>query len=126
MVAYSFNTMFVEQLQAGTKRQTVRADGRKRHARPGDAIQIYAGMRTKHCRKLLEDQVCRATAPIEIAVQDDRHLPISEIVVAGHPLDAEEMETFAIADGFRSVRHMGTFWRLTHGPGRFFGIVIYW
>jgi hypothetical protein len=48
MVAYSFNPIFVGPILAGTKRQTIRAE-RKRHARPGEAMQLYTGMMRWWC-----------------------------------------------------------------------------
>lgn len=61
MVAYSFRQRFVAPIQVGLgtiehipgteyapKRQTIRAN-RKRHARPGEELQLYCGMRTKGC-----------------------------------------------------------------------------
>ncbi|MEJ0016825.1 MAG: ASCH domain-containing protein [Acetobacteraceae bacterium] len=47
MVAYSFKRDFAAPILAGIKRQTIRAD-RRRHARPGEVLQLYTGMRTKH------------------------------------------------------------------------------
>ena len=52
MVAYSFKSQFEEPIVAREKRQTVRGF-RKRHARPGEPIQLYVGMRTRNCRKIL-------------------------------------------------------------------------
>lgn len=49
MVAYSFHPRFVDAILGGTKRQTIRMH-RRRHARPGEEMQLYAGMRTRHCR----------------------------------------------------------------------------
>jgi hypothetical protein len=46
VVAYSFRQQFRPPILAGTKRQTIRAD-RKRHARPGEQLQLYTGMRTR-------------------------------------------------------------------------------
>ena len=48
MVAYSFKRRFREPILAGSKQQTIRAD-RKRHARRGEALQLYTGMRTTQC-----------------------------------------------------------------------------
>jgi len=58
MVAYSFKAQFREPILAGTKRQTIRAD-RKRHARLGEALQLYTGMRTRQC-KLIGRATCNA------------------------------------------------------------------
>lgn len=58
MVAYSFHRMFAPDVEAMIKRQTVRAH-RKRHARIGEPVQLYTGMRTKQCRKLvIPDPIC--------------------------------------------------------------------
>lgn len=67
MVAYSFRPQFVGPITVGLglsfvnsfgvtpptirpKQQTIRAHGKRRHARPGDELQLYTGMRTKACR----------------------------------------------------------------------------
>jgi hypothetical protein len=52
MVAYSFQPMFELPIVLGTKRQTIRAAGKRRHARAGDTLQLYLGMRTPRCRLL--------------------------------------------------------------------------
>lgn len=50
-VAYSFQQQFAEPILAGTKGGTIRAQRSGRgHARPGEELQLYTGMRTKHCR----------------------------------------------------------------------------
>ena len=57
MVAYGFKPFFEPQIIAGLKPQTVRGD-RRRHAHPGDYLQLYVGMRTRHCRKIISDRRC--------------------------------------------------------------------
>lgn len=54
MVAYSFMTQFQQPILQGTKQHTLRAprSGRARHARVGDELQLYVGLRTKACRRL--------------------------------------------------------------------------
>jgi hypothetical protein len=67
MVAYSFKSFFAPQIIAGLKCQTVRAD-RRRHARPGEAVQLYTGMRTRACHKLVTpDPLCTQVRRIIIA-----------------------------------------------------------
>lgn len=46
------------------KRQTIRAD-RARHARPGEIVQHYCGMRTKSCFKIGEGR-CTFASPIKL------------------------------------------------------------
>ncbi|RUW41500.1 ASCH domain-containing protein [Mesorhizobium sp. M2A.F.Ca.ET.015.02.1.1] len=139
MVAYSFKPMFGPQVRGLIKRQTVRAD-RKRHARPGEAVQLYQGMRTRHCVKLVErDPICTRVRSIEIAVSDLMPGAIVSIAIEGIPLQREEIEAFCRADGFapsyvrdfglhgKTAReNMGLFWLQHHGVGRFDGVLIEW
>ena len=134
MVAYSFKAMFAPQIEARTKLQTVRGN-RRRHARPGEPIQLYAGMRTRYCRKLVTpDPVCFRVRPITIDVTGLISAGIASIEIGGRFLAFEEIERFARADGFApeylggtSAReNMGAVWRANHGTGRFEGALIEW
>ena len=62
MVAFNF-TVFTDKVAAREKRMTIRKTAR---AKPGDRIQLYTGMRTKACRKLVEDAVCEAVVEVTI------------------------------------------------------------
>jgi len=114
MVAYSFKKRFVTPILVGLepgpwlpgmKRQTIRAR-RKRHARPGEAIQLYTAQRTIHC-KFLGESVCESVVPIHLAVS----LASVSITIDGHALEAEaEREGFARADGFRNLADFVAFW----------------
>lgn len=147
MVAYSFKACFADQVAGLTKLQTVRAD-RRRHARPGEPVQLYCGMRTRHCRKLVaDDPICISVQPISIAVSRLLDDLIASISIDGMVLTQSEIETFAAADGFAPFdyglwrgmsvgradhRHasarsnMGDFWLANHGDGRFDGVLIKW
>lgn len=130
MVAYSFKAQFEEPIATGAKTQTVRGN-RARHARPGEALQLYVAMRTRHCRKILTpDPVCIDVRDIEIVFDWNIGL-IARIDIEGVRLSAAEMLAFAIADGFGSdfgspLFHMGRFWRDNHGLEPFSGVVIRW
>lgn len=123
MVAYSFQKRFAALIESGLKTQTIRAH-RKRHARPGEAIQLYAGMRTRHCRKLLApDPICRMVAPVALDVPG----PGQNVLIR----DADGNWTrigdgFAVADGFADAADFSDFWRDTHGVGPFDGVLISW
>lgn len=133
MVAYSFHPMFAEPIATLEKRQTVRGN-RKRHALPGEPVQLYTGMRTRHCRKLLTpDPVCLDVRHIEIVVDAEWPFLLSSIAIEGVSLSLGEMEAFAWDDGFRAgaegeaaLFHMGQFWLSKHGCGTFEGVVIRW
>jgi uncharacterized protein YqfB (UPF0267 family) len=119
MVAYSFKASFAAPIISGLKRQTIRAD-RKRHARPGEELQLYTGMRTRQCR-LLRRAECVSVRPIEIDVQP---LLIATIFIEGVPID--DLNEFARDDGFEDLADMHKFWRDNHQPGQFTGVIISW
>lgn len=126
MVAYNFKSAFIDQIYARTKRQTVRHQGGKRHARPGEPVQLYRGLRTKHARKIIPDPICTRVAQIVIPVAPHFENCVGGIEIDGIPLTDQEMADFAWADGFASLRLFGRFWLATHGAGVFTGVVIYW
>ncbi len=119
MVAYSFKNRFVPDIQAYLKMQTVRAN-RKRHARPGEMLQLYCGMRTKHCFKIVPDVRCLTVETIEIDVGPQI---IHDILIGNQRVDRH---SFAVKDGFESVFDMHEFWVKAHGTGNFSGVLIRW
>ena len=132
MVAYSFQKQFVAEIQAGKKHQTIRAHRKNnRHARVGERLQLYTGLRTKNCQKLFDkDPVCRAVDDVEIHITEDGK--IEQIVLNGRNLTCKEIEDFAKADGFISADGltardaMSEFFQGYHGTGLFKGCVIKW
>ena len=98
MVAYNFKKQFAALVESGEKKQTIRAIGRRRHAAPGNALQLYTGQRTKSCRKLL-DAVCTETQRITISITDKEGLSIWW-TDTGYAFTLSEMEALATADGF--------------------------
>jgi hypothetical protein len=140
MVAYSYKKRFVPAIALGLdlnlnpdelpwlvglpiaagveirpKRQTIRAD-RKRHARPGEDLQHYCGMRTKGCF-LIGRARCVYTVPITIEVLKTK-LKFSDFVF--------DADAFAQSDGFSDADDMHDFWLREHGPGKFEGVLIRW
>ena len=140
MVAYSFKAFFGPQIVVGSKTQTVRAD-RRRHARPGETLPLFTGMRTRDCRKLLDrDPTCSFVSPINIQT-NTLVGGIASIEIDGSVLHRDEIEAFARADGFapehinalaigmtgKTAReNMGRFWLDNHGAGSFQGVLIGW
>lgn len=141
MVAYGFKKYFVPQIEDGSKTHTIRGN-RSRHAHVGELVQLYSGLRTRHCRKIIADPVCVAVAPIIIMSSDLIDAGIAYIEINGRPLHREEIEPFAASDGFDPARlaglapkkligatareTMGRFWRDSHGGSRFEGVLIKW
>lgn len=146
MVAYSFQKRFLPKIVAGLepgpwlpgmKRHTMRElrSGRSRHARPGETIQIYTAMRTRHCRQVGAAR-CVATVPMAVGFDDDgqflvwrrpdrmggeargwlrdyEHLAQPLRFVLEKPpelgLRFAELDAFAQADGFDDAAAMAAF-----------------
>jgi hypothetical protein len=139
MVAYNFQPMFEPQIVAFEKLQTIRPP-RKRHAQSGEPVQLFTGLRKPHCRKLLDpDPICLRVRPVEITTNDLLPAAIASIAIDGISLDRQEIERFAISDGFapKRVNHfglsgstarenMGAFWLKRHGIGRFDMVLVQW
>lgn len=141
MVAYGFKRYFAPQIEDGSKTHTIRGH-RRRHAHPGEAVQLYSGMRSSHCRKIIADPVCISVLPIVIMSSDLLSAGIAYIEIDGRPLHRDEIEPFAISDGFDPARlrglapasligetareTMGRFWRAGNNGSRFEGVIIRW
>lgn len=122
MVAYNFQKQFVEPIRSGNKTHTIRRNGKRRHALVGEAVQLYTGMRTASCEKILaKDPTCISTSKVKIRVHVDS---ITAIHVGG--VRVVDKEEFAIADGFASLDAMHEFWLKFHGVGMFEGTLIEW
>lgn len=120
MVAYSFKKRFGPPILAGTKAQTIRAD-RKRHARPGELVQLFTGMRTRQCQRLGEAR-CVEVLPIRMDL-------IVGLVVAGDGWIREirDLHAFARQDGFEDWWELVAFWVSEHpGVELFEGVLIRW
>lgn len=120
MVAYSFQRRFADLIVSGQKQQTIRAH-RTRHVRPGEDMQLYVGMRTKHCRKVA-DVVCESVENILIKVPAVGDCLVTDDCARAAPVSA----AFAKADGFVDAADFSNFWRSVHGVGEFAGVLICW
>lgn len=147
MPAYSFKKRFVTPIRIGLglpvrhedadseaatillpKRHTIRAVGQRRHARPGETVQLYCGMRTKQCFKIGEGR-CTQVRPISIQVMANE---ITKIEIEGARLFGTLLQEFARADGFADAQDMRLFWIREHGKRKrtpvinFEGLLIEW
>jgi hypothetical protein len=119
VVAYSFKRRFAEPILTGVKRQTIRGE-RKRHARPGESLQLYIGMRTRGCR-LIGTARCLFVSPICIDFKAEyvvyKFGPGTTKVYRGG------LDGFAVGDGFKDWAEMCAFWP---GVEVFNGQLIHW
>lgn len=136
MVAYSFKERFIHKIRTGIKFQTIRGIriGRGRHARPGEAVQLYYGMRTSQCRQI-GAAVCRDVRGITLdfdRLRVEIFDPSAKILFETRPA----RDLFAIADGFESWTDLVEFWRSERSErtrrnssaklDRFDGVLITW
>lgn len=116
MVLLSFNAIHVDAVASGQKRRTIRKTVR---AKPGDRLQLYTGIRTKHCRKLVDpDPVCLGVEPVEIYANFVR--------IGGQMLTGEQLHRFALDDGFTNFGAMVSFFTRLHGRLPFTGFMHRW
>jgi len=128
MVAYNFQKQFVDDIRAGVKSQTIRRK-RKRQASPGDMLQIYTGMRTRSCQKIIDDQECLCVDDILIQVE---HCGAQQsfvdyalsVTVNGIKLSVSEKYELAMLDGFDTSADFDAYFRKQGLP--FYGDIIKW
>lgn len=147
MVAYSFKKRFVTPIRLGLgmeidmadpewvpaeiattlkpKRQTIRAIGKRRHAREGETMQLYCGMRHPSCFLIAESR-CVQVSPIRIDVRKNALLIRLGGGLRVRPLPPDQIAAFAQKDGFAGADDMHAFWRSEHGFGTFRGFLIEW
>ena len=101
-MAYNFMAQFADDVAAGSKSLTIREHrkGRSRHARAGELVQLYTGMRTRHCRKLVTpDPICEVVRPILFL----RKGPLDcAVVLNAVELTHDQLDYLIVADGFLS------------------------
>ena len=115
MPAYNFQECFSYLVEAGAKRQTIRAK-RTARPRPGQWAYCFTGLRTARCRRLGAWQI--------VAVADVR-IDEAGVLIEGAALRADDLDAFAIADGFIHWGEMLEWFRRSHGlPFR--GDLIMW
>jgi len=119
MPAYNFKKEFADQVESGSKTQTIRKK-RKRPTVVGDKIFLYTGMRTKECRPLGEGEVF---AVDEFTLFNHMKYRIgNEVCVAVYP---ENGMRLAQDDGFETWEEFVTFFDSTYGLP-FEGEIIHW
>lgn len=133
MVAYSFQKQFVAAVRSGAKLQTIRAPRKdNKHAKPGDAVQLYTAMRRPEC-ELLRESVCVSVQRITIETvaervqvfDDERETVMVLALTASDFVSRANLDEFAKADGFDDWRSMRDWFKKQHGP-RFEGVLIKW
>jgi len=115
MVAFNFQPQFIVDIQSGAKTQTIRRTAR---AEVGDRLQLYTGMRTKACRKIVDpDPVCILTN--YIALRPDG-------ITFGDASLFPSADDFARMDGFRDYADMHRWFAERYDDAYFVGRLTRW
>jgi hypothetical protein len=126
MVAYDFQDRFEDAIRLAVKTQTIRRrrDGIKSwHVRPGEAIQLYTGLRTAGCR-LIAEGVCVGVHQVSFIAHASG---LCRVEIAGVELyTQDQINYFARQDGFSGAEEMAAFFRSRYGLGPFHGVLITW
>lgn len=132
MVAYSFQRRFVPAILDGSKTHTLRGP-RRRHAREGEALQLYTGMRTRQCR-LIARATCNRVFGVLLKFSEWQSFCLFDLVELGpgefkgrgrlRPIG--DPDAFARSDGFESIDEMGRWWRENHDVTSWEGFLIGW
>ena len=118
MPLLNFKPQFVQPIREGRKRHTIRAE-RKIPVKAGDKLYLYSGLRQKGAYRILpEPVICSRVESIEINAKTT-----GMVTVGGVPLDYDEREGLAFADGFQNWDEMLSFWE---GRLPFKGNIIHW
>lgn len=122
MPLYNFKRQFAEAVRSGTKRQTIRARGKRPAPKPGQIAHCYTGLRTRDVSVLGHYPIERVT-PISISVANR---VVS--VPAGNQwreMWDYEVDQLARADGFGSAAEFYEFFQSEYG-GTFSGYLVQW
>ncbi len=119
MVAYGFQNRFAPKIESGEKKQTIRALRKNRHTKPGEPMQLYKGMRTKMCRKIIPDPICQKVIDIFI----DHHG--WNVILDGKSLSDYEIYQLARKDGFATITKFFRYFVSLKKP-HFEGVLIIW
>ena len=114
MPAINFQARFADQVRRLEKRQTIRAQGKRKPPRVGDPLFLYTGMRQCGCHKLL-DAVCARVTPISISARSKVVSLPNDLANTWQTLSDEDANRLAIADGFDSADELFAWVQKNHG-----------
>lgn len=117
-------SVFIDKILSGEKRQTIRRAGPKwAKVKAGDKLTLYAGLRTKACRKLGE-AVVKSITPIMVDTECDN--VAVETPLGDFNLDLPALNDLVARDGFVSNDEFFKFFLLNYYVGRLKMVVIRW
>lgn len=127
MPLLGFRPRFGPAILDGVKRQTIRAPRKdaRPHAREGDTLHLYTGLRTKNARKL-GTATCLGVDEVYMNFQRNAVTVTTDLGVRPI-LSFDALDDFAKADGLEDWADMKATFAALHGDGvEFRGALIRW
>lgn len=128
MVGYSFKGRFVPKIAGRTKTQTMRAVGKKRHAKKGELITMTTGDRFHPVKFGAARAII--VAPVTLDFEGRHAFWIHQGVTNGDAqinIEGAALDVFARSDGFDDWADLESFFRQTYaGAPAWSGIRIFW
>lgn len=124
MPALNFQARFKESVRSGSKRQTIRARGKRSPPKVGDTLYLYSGLRTKNVSHLGE-VTCRRVSQLSISVRNRTVQAINLEANMWVTMTADEVEKLAQADGFSGADEFFAWVQENHGS-TLSGFLIEW
>lgn len=125
MTTLMFHKRFIEPIQAGTKKQTIRPP-RKRPIKVGDelALRYWVGKGYRSPQATILYASC--TAVFSISINAECYVLGDESAIVGSCSDPAKLDEFARADGFESWADMMAWYRSDGYGLPFEGVLIQW
>ena len=116
MASLNFSPQFAPLVERREKTQTIRRGDR---IRPGQRLQLYRGMRTKACRKIVTpDPVCIDATYVELTARG--------VTLGDKSLFPRDIDEFARLDGFDDYAAMWAWFSERYKTTSFTGQVVRW
>ena len=107
---FNFQEVFVPAVEAGRKRQTIRAERKdRRRPQPGDTARCYERLRSKGARLLYAGTIFEVFSVDVIFVS-------GRVISNGVRLHSGEIDSFARLDGFTDAHEFFHWFQENHGP----------
>ncbi len=121
MPSLNFQSRFADDVEAGRKRQSIRA---KCRFKVGDTAHLFTGMRTKQCRRLGKG-IVTDVLPVTISRVETARYSKPVVTVDGRELALSAAHMLAMDDGFTRLGEMEQWFAQQHGLP-FAGWLIKW
>jgi hypothetical protein len=111
MVSYGFKSQFVPAIEKGTKLFTLRDHRINGHARAGDLLHLWEGMRTPSQRLIFgKPMPCTRSFPVVLLFEPIANGSVTLTSVQRHEKDgasvlclADDLQGFVVGDGFETI-----------------------